>query len=311
MHNNQTPKIDFRKVRDFGQLFTEVFRFLKYNFKTIFLCVLLIPGPIFLIAGAFYGYLQSLGTNPSNVMGVGIFRDPMSAFTQIMSAMLPYFILVILGSLAASATINRYFILYQERDANNNITVGDILKHVPGDMWRLFYNGLLLMFIVFLIMIPVAFIAMIPLIGFLAIVIALLLAGPQLRYAITSGFYIVLRDKILITKAVSKAWKYMGGNFWWTWLIVVCASLIVGIMGAVFSIPMAIMGMANTFSRISHDVATSNNSVLYVVLGIFAIFGPQLLAPIATLFSVLTYHSYEEGSEGEALKEKINAIDKE
>jgi hypothetical protein len=156
-------------------------------------------------------------------------------------------------------------------------------------------------------MIPIVFIAMIPILGVVALVIALLLAGPQLAYAITAGSYLVLRDKILITTAISKAWGYMRGNFWWTWLIIVVGALIVGMVGVVFTLPMTILTVLNTVTRMSTH-ASDNNTVLYVVLGTITILGPQLLTPITKLFSVLTYHSYEEAEEGSSIKEKIDQL---
>lgn len=307
MQSTTTPKIEFRKQRDFGQLFTDVFKFLKLNFKTIFLCVLIIPGPLFLIAGCYYGYLQSLGNDPSRLMGVGFLRDPFSVFTQIIGAMLPYFVLLVIGSLALSATVNRYLILYQEREQNNSIGINDIVKYLPSDMWRLFYNGLLFGVLFFLFMIPIAFIAIIPFFGAFVIIIAMLLAGPQIGYTIAAANYLVLRDKILITVAFQKAWGYMKPNFWWTWLIVVCSALMVGIMGAIFNIPMMVVSMMNNFSRFNQS-PTDSSSVLYIVLGAIAILGPKLLTPITSLFYVLTYHSHEETKEGAALSEKINQI---
>jgi len=307
---NQTPIIEFRKLRDFGQIFTDVSRFFKFNFKTIFLCVLLIPGPLFLIAGAFNGYLQSMGSNPSKLLGMGILRDPMEAFSQIITVMLPYVIFLVLGGLASTATINRYFILYQQKSENNSITVSDIIKYLPADMWRLFYNSLLLGLVSLLFLIPIGLIAMIPFLGAFVIIVAALIGGPQLAYAITVGNYLVLRDEISITRAISKAWGYMRDNFWWTWLIVVCAALIVGIIGAIFTLPMTIMTVVNNFSRSDMDVI-GNNTILYVVLGAITVLGPQLLTPINALFSVMAYHSYEEKEEGTAINEKINQIGKE
>jgi hypothetical protein len=304
---NQTPKIEFRKTRDFGQIFSDVTRFMKFNLKTIFVCVLFIPGPLFLIAGCFYGYMQSLGTDPSKMVGFGMFRDPFGAMMDIISAMLPYFIFLFLGVLASTATVDRYFILYQERGENNSIGVGDIMRHLPADVWRLFYNNLLLSLVLLLIMIPVVFIAMIPFLGIFAIVISLLLAGPQLAYALTAGSYLVLRDKILITAAFTKAWGYMRGNFWWTWLIVVVGGMIVGIMGALFTIPMTVLTVMNNLTRMTSH-ASDNNTLLYVILGTIAILGPQLLTPITKLFSVLAYHSYEEAEEGMTIKEKIDQL---
>lgn len=308
METIQTPKIEFRKVRDFGQLFNDVFRFHKYNFKTIFVCVLLIPGPLFLIAGGFYGYLQSMGSDPSRLIGLGMIKNPMGILSNMLTFMLPYFVLAVLGALASSATIKRYFIIYQERGENNSITVGDIVKHLPADMWRLFYNGLLLVVISIIFLLVLFVIALIPILGMLAIVFGMLILGPPIAYAITAGNYLVLRDEVSIIDGTRKAWDYMRGNFWWTWLIVVVAALIVGIVGAIFGAPMSILTMVNTFSRLSADSVSETSSIVYIILGTIAIFGPQLLVSITTLFSVLAFHSYEELEEGTMLKDKISQI---
>ncbi len=304
----QTPKIEFRKSRDFGQLFTAVMNFIKFNFKSVMVCMILIPGPLFLIAGCFYGYMQALGTDPSKMVGFGMFRDPFNAMMDIFRAMLPYFLFLFLGALASTATVNRFFILYQQRSENNSISVGDIMKHLPADIWRLFYNNLLLGVLMLAFFIPIGIIAMIPFLGIFAIVVAALLAGPQIAYAIIAGNYLVLRDEILITAAISKAWRYMRGNFWWTWLIVVVGSLIVGVISVVFTLPNTILTVFNTITRMNTN-ASDNNTLLYVIFGSLAILGPQLLTPITRLFSVLTYHSYEEKEEGTSIKEKIDQLD--
>jgi hypothetical protein len=148
---------------------------------------------------------------------------------------------------------------------------------------------------------------MIPFLGIFAIVVSLLLAGPQLAYALTAGSYLVLRDKILITTAFTKAWGYMRGNFWWTWLIVVVGGMIVGIIGALFTVPMTVLTVMNNLTRMTSQ-PSDTNTLLYVILGTIAILGPQLLAPISKLFSVLAYHSYEEAEEGMSIKEKIEQI---
>ena len=306
-----TPKIEFRRVRDFGQLFNDVFRFHKYNLKTLFVCVLLIPGPLFLIAGGFYGFLQSMGSDPSRLVGMGMLRDPMSVVSMLLSYMLPYFILVLLGSLASAATINRYFILYQQSPENNTIKVGDILKHLPSDMWRIFYNGLLLFLIVLVFMIALFVVALIPILGALAIFVGLIILGPPLSYALMAGNYLVLRDQTSIIDGMKKAWGYMKGNFWWTWLIVVVAAIIVGIMGAIFGLPISALSLGKTLTRFGNETSSDSNSVLYIILGIIAILGPQLLVSITTLFSVMTYHSYEELHEGTAIKDKIDQVGKD
>lgn len=304
----QPPKINFRRQRDFGQLFTDVFKFIKLNFKSLFLCMLLIPGPLLIIAGGFNGYLQSINADPARFFSYGSIRNPMDAIAEMMGIMLPYIFFAWLAALTASATVNRFFVLYQQKETNNSIEVSEIIRYLPGDVWRLFYNGLLLGLVMVAVVIAIVIIAMIPVLGILALIVGILLLGPPLYYALVSGNYLVIRDRILITSAVSKAWKYMRGNFWWTWLIVVVSTMMVGIMGFIFGLPMAIMQIIDNpvFNR-NYDGGESN-LVLYVILGIIATIGPQLLSPITVLFNVLAYHSYEETEEGSGLKDKIDEI---
>ena len=90
MYQQPSRKIEFRRQRDFGQIFTDSFKYLKFNFKSLIVAVLLLPGPLLLIAGGFNGYLQSISSNPSSLLTMGGMSNAYDIITSMLIIMLPY-----------------------------------------------------------------------------------------------------------------------------------------------------------------------------------------------------------------------------
>lgn len=316
MYQQPSRKIVFRRQREFGQIFTDAFKYLKFNFKALMVAVLLIPGPLLLIAGGFNGYLQSISSNPSSLLTMGGMGNAYDIVASMLSVMLPYLFFFFLASIVFNAVVNRYLILSQEKPEGETISVSDLMRYLPKDAWRLFYNYLLFNLVMIAAMIPFVLLAMIPVLGIILIIIILifgmLLMGPNLMYAITNSTYLVLRDEILITTAFGKTWRYMKGNYWYTWLLLVASYLIISIASSIFALPQMILSMVSSFSRFNPDnyeySGGGNYTTLFVIFGMIAVLGQFLLMPLLNIFTTLTFHSHEEAEDGTGLKERINEI---
>ncbi|MDP2386309.1 MAG: hypothetical protein Q8M29_08050 [Bacteroidota bacterium] len=312
MYQQPSRKIEFRRQRDFGQIFTDSFKYLKFNFKTLMISVLLIPGPLLLIAGGFNGYLQSISSNPASFFTMGGMSNIYDMLSSMLTVMLPYLFFFFLASVVFNAVVNRYLILSQERQEGDTITVSDLMKYLPKDAWRLFYNYLLFTLVSMLVMVGVVLLMFIPILGILMFIFGILLVGPNLMYAVTNSSYLVLRDEILITQAFSKTWRYMRGNYWYTWLLLVVSYLIISIASSIFSLPQIILSTVNTLSRFNPEnygqSDGGNYSTLFIIFGMIAVLGQFLIMPLLNIFTTLTYHSHEEAEDGTGLKERINEI---
>lgn len=308
---NSTPsrKIDFRKQRDFSAIFSDAFKYFKFNFKHLILSVLLLAGPLLIIAGGLNGYLQSIGSNPSALIGVNSLKNPMSALNDIISVMLPFLFFAMLGAIVYSAVVSRFLILSQQKSEGEEITIAELLRHLPKDTWRLFYNYLLLGLVASLFALVIVVIAFIPVLGIILIIVGLILAGPNISYAVSNASYLVLRDEISILAAFSKTMNYMRGNWWATWAIVFCSMMIVGVASLIFTLPQAVYSIITTFSRMKTETYTDETTSLwFIVFAIIAMLGQHLLSPLMNIFYTLTYHSHEESEEGTGLKSKIEEI---
>lgn len=312
MYQQPSRKIEFRRQRDFGQIFTDAFKYLKFNFKSLILAVLLLPGPLLLIAGGFSGYLQSISSNPSSLLTMGGMNNAYDIISSMLMVMLPYMFFLFLASIVFNAVINRYLILSQSSQEGESIMISDLMKYLPKDAWRLFYNYLLFTLVSFAVMIGLVLLLFIPILGFVMLFFGLLLVGPNLMYAITNSSYLVLRDEILITQAFGKTWRYMRGNYWYTWLLLVVSYLIIMIAGSIFAIPQMILSFYNTLTRFNPENYNysdgSNYSTLFIIFGMIAVLGQFLLMPLLNIFTTLTFHSHEESEDGTGLKERINEI---
>ncbi len=312
MYQQPSRKVEFRRQRDFGQIFTDSFKYLKFNFKSLAAAVLLLPGPLLLIAGGFNGYLQSISSNPSSFFTMGGMSNVYDTVMTMLAVMLPYLFFFFLASVVFNAVVNRYLILSQQMGEGETITVSDLIKYLPKDAWRLFYNYLLFTLVTSVVMIGVVLLMFIPILGIVMFILAMLLMGPNLMYVITNSSYLVLRDEILITQAFGKTWRYMRGNYWYTWLLLVACYFIISIASSIFSLPQIILSFVNTMTRFNpnnYEYSDGGNyTTLFVIFGMIAVLGQFLLMPLLNIFTTLTYHSHEEAEDGTGLKERINEI---
>jgi hypothetical protein len=315
----RSTKVIFNQQRDFGKIFTDAFKFFKYNFKSLLGAVLLVAGPLFMIAGGINGYLQAMGNDLSSLFSFRSItrRSYLSDFdvSDYLFMMLVYFIVLMAAYVVYSAIVNRYLILSQKKQEGEKITTAELMQYLPADAWRLFYNYLLLTLVALVFTIGLVIVLMIPILGALAFLVGFLLVGPNLMYALTNAPYLVLRDEILITQAFGKSWKYMRitGNYWWTWLLMVVAYIMISVASVVFALPQLVLTMVSTFSRLRFDEYGDGGdsgvgAIWFIIFAIIAVVGQHLLMPLLNMFTALTYHSHEEMEEGTGLKDRIDQI---
>jgi len=307
-------KVNFRQQRDFSGIFSAAFKFFKFNFKTMTLVVLALPGPLLMIVGGLNGYMQARGNDFNSVVNAGAIQDPMSMLSEIFSVMIPFILLSMLAGLVYSAAISRYLILSQEKQEGEEVTIGELIRYLPKDVWRLFYNYLLLSLIAGIILLVVVLIAaglisLTPVLGTLIVLVGMLLVWFNVAYVIRNAGYLVLKDEILILTAIAKTFRYMKGHWWSTWGIVFCASMIIGLASLVFTVPQALYNMANSLSRLRMENPESDSSITLIILSIIAMVGSYTLMPLFNVFCALIYHSHEEEEEGTGLKSRIDEIE--
>ena len=255
-------KINLRQVRDFGETFNTSVKFVRQNFKLFFQSLLFIAGPFLLIssiAGAFY---QANAITMQSKLQSGIASayatDPMDIILDQFGW--TYFIFIIasiLANLALVGTVYAFILNYIEKGPGQ-FTVNDIsstlLKNAGGILGIFFGLTLLIILIVGgVVALGVAIGFAVPALGILFLVAAffgMLILFPPLIWQLSVVYLVRMEEGTGVLGSYGKTKEVMRGNFWWTWLIVVCSSFGIGIIGIIFSLPQVAYQLVLTFSSL-------------------------------------------------------------
>lgn len=313
-------KIELRKVRDFGALFNDGLAFLKANFKSFFGAILYLAGPFIIITAILSGYMQSLQIKlmTGSLFKAMSFGSGAGLLSANFLGTLGIFVLIaILTTLVTTACVCLFFKEYDKVPGDDlPIQRSLISPNLASAAWRLFYNALLLgliMSVVFLLVAGVcALLFMVPVLNVLlgiALVIGMIIILPVFAYVIYIANFIVIRDEILITQAIGKAIRYLKGNFWWTWLLVVAVSIAAGTLVSIFTIPLSIINVTTTFTR-AYDGSGSDHSIMIIIFGALSMVAQLMfVTPILYTFCILNFYNHEERHEGSGLMDRINQMD--
>lgn len=312
-------KIELRKTRDFGALFNDGIAFIRINFKSFFGILLVLAGPFIILTGLLSGYMQSL---QSKLVSSSLVPSYFGSYSGLISAnfigTLSIFLLIyLLTTLVTSSTVCLYLKVYDKANETElPIEKNVISPDLASTCWKLFSNYLLFTLLVVvggaIVAALFAVLFMIPVLNVLvgiALVIGLLIVIPPMMYVVNAASFLVVRDDILITAAISKAIKYMKGNFWWTWLLMFSVMIALGTISGLFSLPLSILSMMKIFTRASGEAGESH-SVMYLVFGSLSMIAQMLVVvPISTVFCVFNFYNHEEQQEGTGLMSRIDEMD--
>lgn len=211
---NITP-IKLIKVRDFGEVFNASFEFIRQNLKPLFLSILYITGPLFLLNGIISTYQQATLTD---IFGSGEYGAMTGSFFLSM-------VTVVLGVLASSfltVTVYGYLILY-ERKNGEPISVGEVWEVVKENF----------------LMVIVATIGygLIAGVGFMFLVFP----GIYLAVALSLIFMVQLRERIGFFKAISRCFFLIKENWWITFGLLFVTFIIRVVLVLVLALPVGLL----------------------------------------------------------------------
>ncbi len=306
-------KINFRVARDFGEIFNVSIKFIRQNFKLFFQCLLFIAGPFVLIsaiAGAFYqAHAISLLSLSRNTSG--------SPFAYLMNQFGWEYALFILSSalssLALLATVYSFMIEYNEKGPEG-FTVSDVNRRVISNIGNVFavfivMALLTLLFVIVIVGIFIGITAASTMLGvFLAffLIIVMFIIFPPLAWQLSATYLVKMTEDKGVFESFGRTRQVMHGNFWWTWVVVVCAMLGVGLASAVFAIPQSVMQMVLTFTHAKSG--NGDTSVSFMIVATVCTFCSTLLYSVMSLINGFYFFSLAEKDDGKGLMERINEI---
>jgi hypothetical protein len=300
-------KINYRVARDFGETFNVSIKFLRQNYKLLIQSLILLAGPFILITaiiGAFYqaNAIETM-SNPGNK----------NIFSQFGWNYLLFIIAGIVSNLMIIGVVYSFMIEYADK-GHGNFQLNDVAKRLTsniGNILSVFFSltFLILLFLGAIIGIFIAIGTSLPwlavLLGFIC-VIGLLILFPPLMWQLSVVYMVKMTDNENVFDSYGKTRSVMKGNFWWTWVIVICSSLAIGVISFVFSLPQVIYQMVEMFSRMRGD--QSEVSIVFLIVATICTFCTSILYSLLYLVNAFHYFSLNEKKEGTGLMERINDI---
>lgn len=310
-------KINLRQVRDFGETFNTSIKFIRQNFKLFMKSLLFIAGPFLLIssiAGAFYqaNAITMQSRLQSGMMEYG--NNPMDiVLEQFGWTYLIFIVASILANLALVGTVYSYMITYAEKGPGQ-FTVSDVssklIQNAGGILSTFFGLTLLFILIIGIVMgLGIALGVAVPALGFLFIVAAffgILILFPPLIWQLSVVYLVKMEDRFTVMSSFGQTREVMRGNFWWTWLIVVCSSLGIMLVGMVFSLPQIAYQLILTYSSTQGEA--NETSIPFVIIATVCTFCTTLLYGFMYVINGVHYYSLAEKNDGLGMMQRINEI---
>jgi hypothetical protein len=305
----QQEKINFREVRDFSQVYSASFVFLRQNFKLFFGCLLFIAGPFILLSSASAAFYTA-----SSISDLGSFASS-NPFARFGISYFVYLFTTALASIAMIGTVYSFMLVYQEKGPGN-FTVSDVARFLSRKAGWMIGAFLTAFFILFIIIIVIVGIVIgvgtaVPVAGVLlglALIVGMLILVPPLLWQISAMYLAGLSEPLGIFEAYGKTRIVMRDNFWWTWLLLFVSLLMVGFMQGIFAIPQVVYQLALTYSAVSSG--DFNVSIPFIIVSLICTFLSTLVGSLLPLINGFHYFSLTEKHDGKGLMDRISEIGK-
>ncbi len=301
-------RIDFRRVRDFGEILNVSFLFIRQHFKPMMLGMLFIAGPFVLVGSVIPVMMLTRFSSPASESDSWLVGLGASTLVNMAAS--------IVGSVMAAGVIYEYILIYFHRKGGDQaIQTADIWQAIRRDFWRIFgsMTGLA-------IMLGVTIIGMFLVSGLLgaslgvgAIVILFfgaMAASVYLLVPVTLVVIISLYERISFFDALHRAFYLVKGYWWQTFgLIFICIIIQFSVV-LCCTIPFSIIGVSTQlFTQMGSSM---EQTVTYAIA--FTIVLTLVIALSYCLFltvSAFQYFSLVERKESVGLREKIESMGRE
>ena len=218
--------IQFKKSRDLGKIITDIFKFLRYNYKVLFGLILRIAGPaLVILVLAYVFYLES---------SMSAF-DPYASSSDFGDGLVPLFvsliILLIAGGLYFALLYGTVLCAIKSYVNNNGvIDQKEVSQGVRSNFWGLvglsLLNGLMVAA------------------GFLVCI----LPGIYLGVVIITTYMILVFEKRSVSDSISYSFELIKGQWWTTFATLIVIYVIYYIVSMIFQVPQYIYFFTKEFT---------------------------------------------------------------
>lgn len=281
---NQEFEIDLNRTREFGDLFTDCFSYVRQHYKTLGKSILYFVIPVIVVSSIFFGsYMQQI-FNLIPAGGEPSFSSLTPAFTSLGAAAL----FGMFAWAAMSAVVYNHMSLLSESD-KTTVTVNKIWDRFKEDILGLIGISLLTGIFTFF--------------GTLFLIIPGIYLSVKL--VLTPAAFV--HERAGIWDSFSRSW-FLTDNFWWfTFGLIILMSLMVSFMSYFLAIPIMI---ATAFAQFAGGEIGSQQTMFAIIYGSAMLLGYIFYA----LFYIalgLHYFNLLERKEGHVMQQRIEQINPE
>ncbi|XLS27759.1 hypothetical protein ACJD0Z_11195 [Flavobacteriaceae bacterium M23B6Z8] len=284
-------RIEFKKQRELGEIISDSFAFIRYEFKNYFGTILKIVGPYLLLALAGIGlYLYSVGS----IFSLQVNQSQMSESNLIL--MLVALALLLIGGIATyalsySTTLN-YIKSYENN--NGNVVQEEVRKGVRDTFWNIIGLGIL--------------VGIMLLVGFMFC----FFPGIYLWVPLTLSFSLLVFQNMSIGDSIAESFTLIKDEWWMTFITMFVVWLVLLIASYAFSMPAVIYTWIRMgISMGENDLATGEfffQDPIYIALNIVSYAFQYFLNLISLITSVLIYFHLNEKKNFTGAFEKIESL---
>lgn len=283
-------KTELLKIRDFGQVISDTFNFLKENFKPLAKCFFTFCG-FFIVATIALSIVIQLqtGTQMQNAFSPVRARQVFETFSDRLGTVFVMYAFIILFSLlnytAMHVTVFSYMSLYKEKG-----NVPPTTEEVWGYFKYYFFRAFGTIFLLSLLL-GIAF-------------VLCLIPGIYLSPALGLVVPVMIFENGSLSYSFSKAFQLLRNNWWTTFGAIFVMIIIVYFISAIVMIPVTVITISTTLIQKGGLNGIQTLSIVSSVLSGLA----QITQILPLITAALCYFSLSEQMEGTGLMGRINQL---
>jgi hypothetical protein len=139
------------------------------------------------------------------------------------------------------------------------------------------------------------------------LIAGLIILFPPLLWQLSAIYIVKMETDRGVGESFRRTKDVLKDNFWWTWLIVVCAWIAILIIAFIFMMPQAAYQMILMFTNIRTGVSSEPSIAFMIVATICTFFGTLIYSGLFVI-NAIHYFSLAEKKDGMGLMERINEI---
>lgn len=280
-----TPALNLKRYRDFGQLITDTFIFIKQEHRFLLRVILTYVGPFVLITAFAGAWMQSgifNSLDPENV------ANPFEIIQNLGFKYALYILAMLVSTTMMMCTVYSYMFLYSKKGKDG---------FLQEDVWEMvkekFFPILGLLILVGIIVSLGVILCIIPGI-YIAVIFSLVVA-------------VNIFENLGVGESMQRSTFLVKEDFWFTLGISIVMSLIAGMLGYIFLLPSGLMSFFVMFNSLKGETSQTF-SLVFLILNAIGTFCASIIYGMPHITMSMFYLSQVEKKESPNLIDRIDQI---